>query len=232
MTEPAPRAPELPALTSIRFFAAIAVVAHHYAPSPTGPGAWVADSWIKHGFVGVSLFFVLSGFILTYTYAPIGVVGSVARKRFGWARVARIYPMHVLGLSLCAPVVIAHRIAKDGVPTGIVTSLIAASVNLSMLGAWLQFAASAWNFPSWSLSAEAFFYACFPLVLGRIAGLDRRRLVLVGLAVFGLGMALPVAFALPGRAWRLAMSKRPPGLVGSRRTCLSSTCTSSSLACS
>lgn len=196
MTTPARRGPELPALTAVRFFAAIVVVAHHYAPPPGLPSAWPVRSWLQHGFVGVSLFFVLSGFVLRYTYAPRSVADTASRKRFWWARLARIYPMHLVGLALCAPMIIAARLAKDGLQLGLVKTAIALTVNLTMLGAWLQLAANGWNDPSWSLSAEAFFYACFPFVLARIGGLSRRGLLGVDLAVYAVGMTLPFVFAL------------------------------------
>ena len=71
------RRPDIPALTGLRAVAALLVVLFHYkyivpglGQSPA-PGARV----IQAGFVGVSLFFVLSGFILAYTY--IGDDGSL-----------------------------------------------------------------------------------------------------------------------------------------------------------
>ena len=85
---------QLPALTSLRFFAALAIVVHH------ARGLLVAESAIA-GFPldhGVSVFFVLSGFILTYVYRELPNVASVGR--FWLARFARIWPVHVFTLAL------------------------------------------------------------------------------------------------------------------------------------
>ena len=65
------RRPELPALTGIRFYAAILVYLSH-VPLIPGMGKLAGDNLIFNaGVVGVSFFFVLSGFILTYNYADL-----------------------------------------------------------------------------------------------------------------------------------------------------------------
>src|SRR6478752_7231975 len=93
-----PRRDTLPALTGLRFVAALLVVLFHYQFLVPGlaqsavPGARV----IQAGFVGVSIFFVLSGFILAYTYLdPDGTMRSTV-SAFWHARFARIYPAYAL----------------------------------------------------------------------------------------------------------------------------------------
>jgi len=66
------KAPELPALTGIRFFAASLVFAAHVTYLP---GMVKLPSFFDVGESGVAVFFVLSGFILTYNYA-----GSLAME--------------------------------------------------------------------------------------------------------------------------------------------------------
>ena len=60
---------------------------------------------IRTGYVSVSLFFVLSGFILAYTYHAGREDASLDRRSFWVARVARIYPVYLVGLLLAAPFV-------------------------------------------------------------------------------------------------------------------------------
>src|SRR4051794_39466872 len=102
----------LPALTGIRFLAAMHVVIFHSADwaSWTVPALReVASS----GYVAVSMFFVLSGLILAYTYSAPSRA-AVPRRPFYVARFARIYPMYALGLLLCAPFVVVAHLRKGG----------------------------------------------------------------------------------------------------------------------
>ena len=56
--------------------------------------------------VGVSFFFLLSGFILTYNYADVfrGGISVAGYKRFVWDRLTKIYPVHFLTLLLVLPI--------------------------------------------------------------------------------------------------------------------------------
>src|SRR5260370_41928881 len=91
--------PRLPALTSVRFFAALHVfVFHMYAMKITSGIGWTGQI-SSIGYVGVSLFFLLSGFILVYTYPG----RDVRAGEFWRARFARIYPAYLFSLLVTAP---------------------------------------------------------------------------------------------------------------------------------
>src|SRR5580765_4025535 len=91
--------PRLPALTSLRFFAAFHVFLFHIQAMGAVFGAVWFQKLSSIGYVGVSFFFVLSGFILVYTYAgkPINA-GDFWRARF-----ARVYPAYAVALLLTLP---------------------------------------------------------------------------------------------------------------------------------
>ena len=90
----------LPALTSIRFLAALTVVLSHFTElGLLNLPKWFFD-FVDGGRPAVSLFFVLSGFILTYTYRK--TIGTEGPARFYVARFARIYPVVLLSLGLSA----------------------------------------------------------------------------------------------------------------------------------
>ncbi len=165
--------PPLPALTSLRFFAALHVVAFHltirvHALRPEAP--W-AQSFIAHGPTSVSLFFVLSGFILTYNYFD-EEPRPLDRRRFWLARFARVYPLYALSLLLLLP---AHAVVFTFGPTSVVESLSC----VLLLQAWTPWTALRWNYAAWSLSVEAAFYAVFPAIGLRIARIPPRRMPLV-----------------------------------------------------
>jgi peptidoglycan/LPS O-acetylase OafA/YrhL len=159
---------ELPALTGVRFFAAWYVVLFHAMPgfARRYPLPKLVATFFSNGYLAVGLFFLLSGFILAYTYdGQLG--GTSARLRFWEARFARIYPVYLLSL------VLSHYFAT-GLHFG--TRLAV----LGMVQAWNPLnpnMAGAWNYPAWSLSAEAFFYLCFPFVFPWIARRSDRMLV-------------------------------------------------------
>ncbi len=103
------RRAELLSLTGIRFYAALAVFLYH-APQAVPGMTRFSDGKLlfNGGDAGVSFFFVLSGFILTYNYADLfrdGISAS-SYKRFVWDRLTKIYPVHVLTLVMALPIAI------------------------------------------------------------------------------------------------------------------------------
>ena len=161
----------LRALTGVRFFAAAHVVVYHYGRELLKlPGA--AARVLDHGFAGVTLFFVLSGFILAYNHAGDGAATAAgarpAARDFWAARFARIYPVYLLGLLLALPALIWP--ARDAVGTSGSDLVLALTTTPLLLQGWMPRIAGRWNGPAWSLSAEALFYGAFPLLaLGAFA---------------------------------------------------------------
>lgn len=141
--------PTLPALTSLRFFAALFVVLFHFRLSRTD----IPDiSIFSFGYQAVTFFFILSGFILTYCHAtPAGM--NVSPSTFFSARISRIAPAYYLALTLALPMFFAKG------------PLLCAPLVISMTQAWLPQCALSWSSPAWSLSNEIFFYLCFPAIL-------------------------------------------------------------------
>ncbi len=153
---------QLPALTSIRFFAALWVLLFHFSGQHLAAAPVELRNIAGCGFAGVSLFFILSGFILTYTYS--GQPEAFDRKRFWLARVARVYPVYVVGLIVSFPFVIhSIRLANDAVQRG--GFVLSIGLAPALLQSWVPHTAARWNGPGWSLSCEAFFYALFPFIL-------------------------------------------------------------------
>ena len=172
---PNPRRPQLPALTGLRFFLAAHVLLFHFAPSFFGDSGF-GRNLIRSGSSAVSVFFLLSGFILTYTHLETGdspalPTLNVGIARFWTTRFLRIYPAYVVAFIIAAPFAI-YQFRATGGHYGSFCAKTAAY--LLMLQGWVPNLWHYWNYPAWSLSAEAFFYALFPalvaIVLTRKSG--------------------------------------------------------------
>ena len=146
----------LHALTGIRFFAAIWVMTFHYGAAFTArmhmPHPITA--FLEHGELGVALFFVLSGFILFYTYQG-NLYTSQDVYKFFVARLARLYPVYLLSIAIGIPL---HGRLFRGVEFLLFPLLQSWVPPVSDIG-------YAWIIQAWTLSVEAFFYLCFPLFL-------------------------------------------------------------------
>ncbi|MDD9266522.1 acyltransferase family protein [Paenibacillus sp. GCM10023248] len=146
----------LKSLTSFRFFAAFMVYLYHSV------GLFKN---FQFGYIGVSFFFVLSGFILAYNYhSKFTELNKTTIQNFYIARLAKVYPVHLLTLGLSIPYVLlisARTLDRD-----FFTGLFA---NLLMIQSFfpLPFGTMPYSFNSvsWSLSDELFFYIMFPFVV-------------------------------------------------------------------
>ena len=169
------------------------------------------------GFVGVDVFFVISGYLITSIILREMGQGRFSLLRFWERRARRILPALVLVMVCCIPFAWMWMLPDQYLAFS--RSLIAVSVFSSNILFWREsgyFAAAAEEKPllhTWSLAVEEQFYILFPLAVLLIWRLGRRVLVaavaLVGLASLGLSQyaahASPAAnfYLLPTRAWEL-----------------------------
>ena len=180
------------ALTGLRFVAAFMIVLTHFGTPPSPP---FVHNVLAHGFVAVTLFFILSGFILTYSYLDREGNLNTSKRNFWVARFARIYPVYLLGFVIYAPLAwqeIAEIAGKSASSPWIETGVFAVAA-LTLLQSWSSLAVLVWNPPAWSLSAEAFFYLLFPFVAPAILRLSPRGLVAAGLVFWIASLAGPLA---------------------------------------
>ncbi|MFF7587677.1 acyltransferase family protein [Kitasatospora purpeofusca] len=167
-----PSASRLPSLTGLRFPAALAVFAYHAAlPIPTL--RFFADDSTEFRFVdladqagglGVAFFFVLSGFVLTWSARPGDTAAGFWRRRM-----VKIVPNYVVAWAL-AMVFFA----------GSYTPVRTAVLNLLMLQVWIPDFNTYFSVdpPSWSLGAELVFYLSFPLLHRALRRIRPERLFL------------------------------------------------------
>ncbi|MBG6239550.1 peptidoglycan/LPS O-acetylase OafA/YrhL [Mycetocola sp. CAN_C7] len=140
------------------------------------PGSYA----LSFGSYGVTFFFVLSGFVLTWSARP-----GTAVSTFYWRRFARIYPSHFIALLLAIPVFYSFSpAAEDWWVKPVNVGILALSFVL--LQGWSRDPVILFsgNPAAWTLTCEAFFYALHP-VINRIFGKLRVRgsLLLVGAVI-------------------------------------------------
>ncbi|WP_300673862.1 acyltransferase [Soonwooa sp.] len=174
-------------LTSLRFFFAFFVFLSHLAfiTSDNVIYTWLQRNIFSEGYIGVSFFFILSGFVLSYSNQKKFIAKDFNRKNFYLARVFRIYPLHLLtflaallfslyaGLDLGINKVLANLF--------LVQSFIPDMAFLNIL-----------NGPSWSISNEMFFYACFPFLF--LAILKNKKAFLIAFIIISLLFVVSVPY--------------------------------------
>ena len=148
---------QLDQITFTRFIAALSVVFFHFGNQVFPLNIPLLDNVMKAGPIAVNYFYLLSGFIMAIAYYRPDSTKSFNIKSYWLARFARIYPVYLIAFLLIA-------VTKLNEPD-ITTSLL---LNASLLQSWIPDYALSLNSPGWSLSVEAFFYLCFPVLLAMV----------------------------------------------------------------
>lgn len=194
------------ALTGVRILAALWVLISHVDQElfTLFPATKVLQPFIDSGFLGVDLFFILSGFIISYNYAPRfdGSLGSSTLNsgslslnradqradwwrmyvRFLWLRIARLYPVHLLTLFAVLGMYVASQVMKVKLNLDEGYGAFDFVRNLFLVHAWFSYDFN-WNGPSWSISAEWFAYLMFPVFAVLTARVKNNWQVLTTVAV-------------------------------------------------
>jgi peptidoglycan/LPS O-acetylase OafA/YrhL len=179
---------DLKPLTSLRFVAALLVFLDHAPPLRL----W-SENLMTLGAAGVTFFFILSGFILTYVYRDLAEQPTFERIRhFCLSRFSRIYPTHVVATILALGVLTFVGSSEPWLndPAKRIPSLLA---QFTLVQSWFPAVAIHYgvNTPSWSISDEVFFYVLFPFIVTVVATRVRHL----------TAMALTLWCVILGLAW-------------------------------
>jgi peptidoglycan/LPS O-acetylase OafA/YrhL len=167
---------EIKSLTGLRGSAASLVVAYHFGL------AFGFDSlpqpvviMLRHGYLAVDMFFVLSGFVVAMTYGPWFADNSVSApyRLFIIRRIGRLYPLYFVGLLAGCLVLIIMPIFRARFTAVEILNhpTLAVLTNLLMIQNWGL--SGSINPPAWSLSTEWAAYLAFPLLY--IKAFNRRH---------------------------------------------------------
>ena len=184
------RPAHLPQLDGLRTVAVVLVLAYHVARTED-------LSFLPGGFVGVDVFFVLSGFLITtLLLREHGRTGRIDLRRFYVRRLWRLYPALIL---VCAVTAAAIGLAPgvfDLEPASPAEALVALSYGMSWWSG-LELTGGPYLLGlTWSLSVEEHFYLLWPLLL--LALLRRGGGVRAVVAVAALANAWPAVLWLTG----------------------------------
>lgn len=195
---PPQRRATLPSLTGIRFLAALLVFLAHstmlFNPlQPKAPFTFfndpdvakpLADFFDSAGNIGVSFFFVLSGFVLTWSSKPGERVTGFWRRR-----ALKVYPNHIVTWALAMWLFASATPLHAWLPNLFLVHTFSNRVDT----------VQSVNFPSWSLCSEVLFYALFPLFIVLVRRITENRLWLwAGGMVAGVAGVTVVTRFIPG----------------------------------
>ncbi|MGY1821289.1 acyltransferase family protein [Geodermatophilus sp. SYSU D00079] len=195
---------EIRSLTGLRIVAAFWVVAFHFSftPGDTYTALWEPlRPIVRTGALGVDLFYVLSGFVITLTY--LQKMGRRPSGRgaltFWWARICRVWPVYAVVTTLfggwllykgtrVADGVVAYQTEQP------VVDLWHYLQQLAMVQLWTRpgFDGSSWVGAAWSISAEWLAYVLFPLAVLLLWRLRNAPAVVTG--ALAIGAMLPFAY--------------------------------------
>lgn len=164
------RSPEITDLTICRAAFAAWVFVYHvdfYArfSGYLGPLAGL----IRHGYLGVDGFFLLSGLILARVHPDMARRPDLAKVFWG-KRLARIYPVHLATITVLAVFFLTGLALGLAARSPERFTLVSLVENLALVHGWGVSDFLAWNYPSWSVSTEWAGYLAFPAIwyfLGR-----------------------------------------------------------------
>ena len=194
----------LPLLTSLRFFAAAEVLIFHACGAQLhldGTPSVIRDLF-DNGYEAVTFFFLLSGFVLTYSHRRDHDLSSgAALRRYYFGRITRIYPVYWLALLIAAPQFLYEGMREINPLYSVgefASSLLLAP---TLLQTWYPPAAALWVWSAWSLSVEATFYLILPFLVPRLSRRPVWQQLAISLALLGLVEVLRILLSNGGMPW-------------------------------
>ncbi len=155
-----------------------------------------------NAYEAVTFFFLLSGFVLTYSHRRAHDLASGAGlRRYYFGRIARIYPVYWLALLIAAPQFIYEGMRENHplyAPDEFLASLLLAP---ALLQTWYPLAAALWVWPAWSLSVEVAFYAILPFVVPRLSRRPVWQQLAISLALLCVVEVLRIWLSNGGAPW-------------------------------
>ena len=176
----------LDGLTFLRFVAAFYVFIFHFDARFSLPLNQFTDNIVSNGAIAMPIFFMLSGFVLTYNYSST----YVDFFRYYMARIARIYPAYIFCTVVCLPLLPIFDYNFG--PRIFVSVVVLLLIAIALVQSWFPNLFSVWHFSgTWSVSVEMCLYAVYP-ISRHLSNLSSKKILAVG-----LGLTLASASLIP-----------------------------------
>lgn len=169
---------EILPLTGLRFFAALYVfIFHMHIRWPLSDNIYIKNI-LDQGAIGMSLFFILSGFVLAYRYSN----DNTSYRSYLINRFSRIYPIYAFTAIATLPWIGVDFGSGSVLETalGIIKITLLLIANAFVVQAWFPQMFSYWNDgASWSISVEVFCYLLLPFILPIVIKFNNKRLLIL-----------------------------------------------------
>jgi peptidoglycan/LPS O-acetylase OafA/YrhL len=189
---------DIPALTGLRGVAALWVFLFHLNDALFSVDRESALAMMKFsvaGYMGVDIFFVLSGFILAYNYAHHDLHRNVSSyASFLWKRLARIYPVHIAALMLLVVLQFSFQLFDRSLVDANRLTVVGLIASLSLTHGWSIPIDRTWNVVSWSISCEWLAYLAFPLIAAMASRFRSPAPIVAALALMFSALASIIHF--------------------------------------
>ena len=174
--------PYIPSLQSLRAIAFLDIFLSHCELIPTAT-------------IGVSLFLLLSGFLMAYQYQSreTGETGVLASARFAYRKIGKLYPLHITAMLFVASVQVL-KLLKNGIKAGLLGhNIICILLNALCLQSWIpsRKVYFSYNAVSWYLSTIIFSYFMFNILWKRIC--DKNKTAIISTAVVAISIMIIVS---------------------------------------
>jgi peptidoglycan/LPS O-acetylase OafA/YrhL len=185
--------PRLDALGGLRFLAIVYVICFHLGDVAFEGAPEFIERFRQQANLVMSLFFVLSGFVLTYRYLDPLLSGKLGARAFWISRLFRLWPIYLVAFALQFTV---DTHVNRGVPRDYVAGSIS---QVLMLQGFTPPLVWYGNPPGWTVSVEAFFYLLLPWLAVRMArvSLGRAFGIVAVLWLFGQLVSFAYVSTLP-----------------------------------
>lgn len=182
--------PRIAALSGLRFLAIAYVVVYHLGDTTFERAPERLRLVVNQAFHMMPLFFVLSGFVISYVYAEPIRSGRVSPREFWLSRAFRLWPIYLVALGLHFALDASRN---RGVSPEYLTGTLAQAL---LVQGW--FPPTVWygNVPGWTVSVEAFLYALFPWLVVRVNRMPIRGACAWALAAWLISQLAALSYVL------------------------------------
>jgi peptidoglycan/LPS O-acetylase OafA/YrhL len=196
--------PYLPGLDGLRAIAVIAVMVYH-----------ANSTWLEGGFLGVEIFFVISGYLITLLLVGERErTGTVSLKSFWARRARRLLPALYLMMFLLIVYTAIFKSDSLGQLRGDVVSGVFYVSNWYQIWVGAGYTATGDFAPLrhlWSLAVEEQFYIVWPLVMAALLRVGPRRVTAAAKWMFGGAVLITLAVAFMVPTGRVGTCETDPG---------------------